>query len=87
MFCGGVAGTVMWAMVLPLDVAKTRLQVAHPGSPRDVSMLRQLRLMARERRMYPGLAPTLLRAFPANAAQWLAWEACGWVAHAVGYDV
>lgn len=24
--------------------------------------------------MYAGLAPTLLRAFPANAAQWLTWD-------------
>ncbi len=24
--------------------------------------------------MYAGLTPTLIRAFPANAAQWLAWE-------------
>ncbi len=26
------------------------------------------------RTMYAGLTPTLIRAFPANAAQWLAWE-------------
>lgn len=26
--------------------------------------------------MYAGLSPTLARAFPANAAQWLAWELC-----------
>ena len=26
------------------------------------------------RTLYAGLTPTLIRAFPANAAQWLAWE-------------
>lgn len=26
--------------------------------------------------LYAGLSPTLIRAFPANAAQWLAWELC-----------
>jgi hypothetical protein len=26
--------------------------------------------------LYAGLTPTLARAFPANAAQWLAWELC-----------
>ena len=26
------------------------------------------------RALYAGLTPTLIRAFPANAAQWLAWE-------------
>jgi hypothetical protein len=28
------------------------------------------------RALYAGLSPTLARAFPANAAQWLAWELC-----------
>ena len=28
--CGGLAGTVMWSAVLPLDVAKTRIQTAYP---------------------------------------------------------
>ena len=27
------------------------------------------------RTLYAGIRPTLIRAFPANAAQWLAWEA------------
>lgn len=26
------------------------------------------------RSMYAGFTPTLVRAFPANACQWLAWE-------------
>ncbi len=26
------------------------------------------------RTLYAGIRPTLIRAFPANAAQWLAWE-------------
>ena len=26
------------------------------------------------RALYAGLSPTMVRAFPANAAQWLAWE-------------
>lgn len=28
--CGGLAGMFMWACILPLDVAKTRIQVASP---------------------------------------------------------
>ncbi|PSC76045.1 mitochondrial arginine transporter BAC1 isoform X1 [Micractinium conductrix] len=77
--CGGLAGMVMWAVVLPLDAAKTRIQTAYPGSPHDVGVLRQLRVMAREGglgTLYAGLSPTLVRAFPANAAQWLAFESC-----------
>lgn len=78
MLCGGAAGTVMWAAVLPLDAAKTRMQVAKPGAARDVGLWSQLRIMRQAGNLYPGLAPTLVRAFPANAAQWLAWEAAGW---------
>lgn len=130
--CGGLAGMVMWVVVLPLDTAKTRIQTAYPGSAADVGVLRQLGTLRREgerkgtrrtavvrgaasaecltrRRLcsmhnpaamkspnhhsrvppplpcvsaggfgalYAGLTPTLVRAFPANAAQWLAWELC-----------
>ncbi len=67
----------MWACVLPLDVAKTRLQTAGPGSPWDVGVGRHLAMLWREgglRRLFAGLSPTLVSAFPANACQWVAWE-------------
>lgn len=77
--CGAAAGMTMWAVILPIDVAKTRIQTAWPGSAHDVGVWRQLRLLRREggvRRLYAGLTPTLARAAPANAAQWLTWELC-----------
>lgn len=40
--CGGLAGMAMWMLVLPIDVAKTRIQVAHPRSSEDVGLWRQL---------------------------------------------
>jgi hypothetical protein len=67
----------MWACVLPLDVAKTRLQTAGPGSPWDVGVSRHLVMLWQEGRLkalFAGLSPTLVRAFPANACQWVAWE-------------
>lgn len=70
---------VMWLCILPVDAAKTRIQTAHPGSASDVGIRRQLAVMLAEGgvpRLYAGLGPTLVRAFPANAAQWLAWEFC-----------
>ncbi|GMH43198.1 hypothetical protein BSKO_11120 [Bryopsis sp. KO-2023] len=76
-FCGGVAGTAMWAMVLPIDVAKTRLQTAFPGTRHDVGMIQHYKMLWREGRwkaLYSGLTPTLIRAFPANATQWVTWE-------------
>mmetsp|Transcript_27363 Transcript_27363/g.70465 ORF Transcript_27363/g.70465 Transcript_27363/m.70465 type:complete len:343 (-) Transcript_27363:203-1231(-) len=75
---GGISGVVMWSVVLPIDVAKTRLQTASPGSRWDASVAAHLRMLWRQggvRTLYSGLTPTLVRAFPANAAQWLVWEA------------
>lgn len=72
--CGGLAGMLMWATILPVDVAKTRIQVAVSGSRRDLGLLDTLRALRKEKKLYSGLAPTVIRAFPANAAQWLAWE-------------
>ncbi|KXZ43066.1 hypothetical protein GPECTOR_105g98 [Gonium pectorale] len=75
--CGGTAGTVMWAAVIPIDTAKTRIQTATPGSAWDVGLRQHWRMLWREgglASLYAGLTPTLARAFPANACQWLAWE-------------
>ena len=74
---GGIAGCVMWGTVLPIDVAKTRIQVAQKGDRNDVGVLRMLGRMWAEggrHTVWSGLRPTLLRAFPANAAQWMVWE-------------
>lgn len=70
--CGAASGMLMWATVLPLDVAKTRIQTAWPGSEHDVGILKQLRRLYKEggrRSLYAGLTPTLVRAAPANAMQ------------------
>jgi hypothetical protein len=75
---GGIAGCVMWTIVLPVDTAKTRIQAAAVGSAQDMGlglMLRTMWAQGGAHRLWAGLGPTLLRAFPANAAQWLVWEA------------
>ena len=75
---GGIAGCAMWATVLPVDAAKTRIQAEFKGGRHDAPLTAVMRAMWREgglRCWWGGLAPTLLRAFPANAAQWFAWEA------------
>ncbi|CAK9269958.1 unnamed protein product [Sphagnum jensenii] len=73
---GGLAGTVFWLSVLPLDVAKTRIQTAI-----DLNVNRnpfyQIRLVYRQaglKALYAGIGPTLARAFPANAAAIVTWE-------------
>lgn len=37
--------------VLPIDVAKSRLQVARPGTLYDTSLLRNMQLIYREREL------------------------------------
>jgi hypothetical protein len=76
--CGGTAGSVFWAVMLPVDYAKTRYQIAHPGDRDDAPLLRLMRRTYSERGargLYAGVGPVLLRAFPTNAVQSLAWEA------------
>jgi solute carrier family 25 (mitochondrial carnitine/acylcarnitine transporter), member 20/29 len=77
--CGGLAGVAYWLAVLPVDMAKTRLQVLLPGQPQSewgiVAILRH-ELTARGVRAgwYAGAQPVMVRAFVANAAQWAAWD-------------
>ena len=78
---GGMAGSVMWGIVLPIDTAKTRIQTAVPGSPQDLGLTGHLKSIVNEsgvRALWRGVVPAMLRAFPANAAQWLAWEMAIW---------
>lgn len=80
---GGLAGTLSWAVIYPLDVIKTVTQVstapavAGGKAYKDmhswevgVSLFRQYGI----RSFYRGLAPTLLRAFPVNASTFFFYE-------------
>eukprot|EP00850_Spirogloea_muscicola_P012955 SM000086S23007 [mRNA] locus=s86:291:4012:+ [translate_table: standard] len=73
---GGLAGIGFWIVVLPFDVIKSRIQTAvHPGaSSRLLHNFRMLYQEAGIRGLYAGLGPTLVRAFPANAAAVVTWE-------------
>lgn len=74
---GGLAGMALWGAVLPLDNAKTCIQLAVPGGRDDVGVLRVLRRVHAEHGLaglYAGARPVLVRAFVANAAQWVVWE-------------
>ncbi|XP_005100578.1 mitochondrial carnitine/acylcarnitine carrier protein [Aplysia californica] len=73
---GGVAGIFNWAVAIPPDVLKSRLQTAphgaFPNGIRDVAkvILREEGIMS----LYKGFTPIMLRAFPANAACFLGYE-------------
>ena len=71
---GGFAGQIGWAVTLPLDAIKTRIQVEHECPPRIRDVAAQIMRSGGVRGFYRGVEATLIRAFPANAALFLAYE-------------
>jgi len=75
-FAGGMAGIFNWAVAIPADVLKSRLQTApagmYPKGIRDVA--REILREEGVRSLYKGFTPIMLRAFPANAACFLGYE-------------
>ncbi|XP_022777343.1 mitochondrial arginine transporter BAC1 [Durio zibethinus] len=73
---GGLGGVAFWSAVLPLDVAKTIIQTApYKSSPtHPFQVLNSIYRRAGLRGCYAGLGPTIVRAFPANAAAIVTWE-------------
>ncbi|KAK9706719.1 hypothetical protein RND81_07G147300 [Saponaria officinalis] len=73
---GGLGGVAFWLTVLPLDVAKTMIQT-NPDQNYTRNPFRVLNMVYRQaglRGCYAGLGPTIVRAFPANAAAIVTWE-------------
>eukprot|EP00592_Proboscia_alata_P000978 CAMPEP_0194373686 /NCGR_PEP_ID=MMETSP0174-20130528/22165_1 /TAXON_ID=216777 /ORGANISM="Proboscia alata, Strain PI-D3" /LENGTH=292 /DNA_ID=CAMNT_0039152927 /DNA_START=320 /DNA_END=1195 /DNA_ORIENTATION=+ len=73
---GGFAGMLGWAVAMPFDVPKTNVQSRYDTKVLG-SYLPEMAKIARERgfgAFYSGLGPTLVRAFPANAALFLGVE-------------
>ncbi|XP_031278966.1 mitochondrial arginine transporter BAC1 isoform X1 [Pistacia vera] len=73
---GGLGGVAFWSAVLPLDVAKTIIQTdLEKNSTRNpFQILNSIYRRAGLKGCYAGLGPTIVRAFPANAAAIVAWE-------------
>ncbi|KAK2176766.1 hypothetical protein NP493_642g00023 [Ridgeia piscesae] len=78
MFAGGMAGVFNWLVAIPPDVLKSRLQIAPHGTyPKGIrSVFKEM--MAKEGifALYKGVAPVMVRAFPANAACFMGYEVC-----------
>jgi len=73
---GGLAGMFGWTMAMPFDVPKTNIQSRYDTKIVG-SYFPELIKISRERGLaglYIGLGPTLVRAFPANAALFLGVE-------------
>lgn len=73
---GGFAGMCNWAVAIPFDVVKTRIQTAEGAEAAKGIVQHTREMMAKEGlgSLYKGAAPAMLRAFPANAACFLGME-------------
>ncbi|KAG2023061.1 carnitine/acyl carnitine carrier [Coprinopsis cinerea AmutBmut pab1-1] len=73
---GGTAGVAMWAIAIPPDVLKSRLQSAPTGTYSGiVDCARKTIAQDGLRALWKGFGPAMARAFPANAATFLGVEA------------
>jgi len=73
---GGMAGVANWVIAIPPDVLKSRYQAAPEGTYRGLGHV--LSVLLKEegvKGLFKGVAPAMLRAFPANAACFFGVEA------------
>ena len=73
LLAGGLAGSLGWSFIMPMDVAKTRLQA---GTASGTMLQVMAQVVAREgwRALFTGWGAAVARAFPANAGLFLGVE-------------
>ncbi|XP_034973610.1 mitochondrial ornithine transporter 1-like [Zootoca vivipara] len=76
MISGGFGGMCLWVAVYPIDCIKTRIQVLSMTGKQAGFMVTFASVLRKEGifALYSGLKPTMIRAFPANGALFLAYE-------------
>lgn len=86
LLAGGVAGTISWASIYPIDVVKSRLQMQHNKQNENTRILTDrpyasikdcvVRSYKAEGAsvFFRGLGPTLIRGFPVNAVTFYVYE-------------
>ncbi|XP_053975275.1 mitochondrial ornithine transporter 1 [Hylaeus anthracinus] len=73
MIAGAVGGTVLWLVIFPADVIKSRIQVKNIKAPALVVMKDIIRNEG-VGSLYNGLKPTLIRTIPATATLFVTYE-------------
>lgn len=74
LLAGGIAGCLNWAMAMPLDVVKTRLQVSSDPAMTFTRAFRELMAAEGTAGLFRGFNATMMRAFPANAVLFLFYD-------------
>ncbi|XP_056417986.1 mitochondrial ornithine transporter 1-like [Hyla sarda] len=76
MVSGGFGGISLWLVVFPVDCVKSRIQVLSMTGKQAGFIRTFLKILRSEGivALYSGLKPTLIRAFPANGALFVAYE-------------
>ena len=72
---GGVAGQVAWATTMPLDVIKSIVQTSDDKNVTTTSVAKDIYRRQGVRGLFRGLTTAVVRAFPANAALFVTYEA------------
>lgn len=78
MLAGGIGGTAFWIFTYPTDVIKSRLQTQRFEAPMYGGIIDCAQKLYRAEGLaglYRGIGPCLARAFPANAAAFVTYEA------------
>lgn len=73
MIAGGVGGSVLWLVIFPADVVKSRIQVQNMKESASVVM-KDIFKKEGISAFYNGLMPTLIRTIPATATLFLTYE-------------
>jgi hypothetical protein len=71
---GGLAGVVSWAIIYPIDIAKSLIQMSDTSSTSTVTILRELYQKHGIKYLYRGLGTTIVRSLPVNAVVFPVYE-------------
>lgn len=75
---GGAAGAVSWAVIYPMDIVKSKIQMSNFDVPvkSTPAMIADIYKSRGLSALYRGCGTTILRSFPVNAVLFPVYEAC-----------
>ena len=72
---GGIAGSLAWFSIMPIDIAKSKIQSNHSnGVTNPFNIIKSLNESYGLRGLFKGLTPVLIRGFLVNALTFCVWK-------------